>query len=368
MVANLTQQVFGALGIEDDDEILINQYGQDVIFEATTDIVNKHNAEIALYERMFIEGDVVKPKLLYMMATGGELEKITNLTQPKAVKTGYHLDVAFPLEEWGVKLGGDRVALAYLSARAYGRNLMAILDGDKRRRRLEIFRALFNNAPAPFFDERFGTLNIKPLANGDTQLYPPTVEADDPATENNYMVSGFAAGAISDANDPFEPAIEKLESHFGLTATGSPIAVFMNVAQVATTRLMTRFIAPEFRYERLATTITRSDMASFPTDLPGTLLGTYDGRAGLFRWDRIPAGYLMFLHMEAPAPLMRRVDDPRSGFGPGLRLVQERADEPLRDAWWSHRFGLAVGNRLSVVIMYLATGNTYVVPPRYLVA
>jgi hypothetical protein len=369
MATQLTQHVFGALGIEDNDEILINQYGQDVIFEATTDIVNRHNADIAQYERMFVEGDIVKPKTLYMLATGGELEKITNLTQPKALKTGFHLDVAFPLEEWGAKLGGDRVALAYMSARQYGRNLMAILLADAKLRRREILRALFHNAPPAFNDERFGALNVKPLANGDAQLYPPTVEADDPAVENNYLVTGFAPATISTTNDPITPAVNKLESHFGLTATGSPIAAFMNVAQVPQIKLMGQFVPLENIYEQLAITVTRSDMASFPTaGMPGTLFGTFDGRVGLFRWDRIPANYIMSVHLQAPPPLMRRIDDPRTPFAPGLRLVQERVDEPLRDAWWSNRFGYGVGNRLSCVVTYIATGATYVVPPRYLLA
>jgi hypothetical protein len=360
------QHVFGALGIEDDDEVLINVYGQEVVFEDTRRIVEEHNTAIAEFERLFVERDTVDPKILYFLTTGGEMEKITNLNQPKAVKVGGKLDVAFPLEEWGTKIAGDRVALAYLSAAQYGRNVAAVMNADVKLRRREILRALFHNAPPVFSDERFADLNVKPLANGDAQLYPPTVETDDPATANHYLVTGYAASAISDVNDPFPAPITLLENHWGLTATGSNIVTFVNNAQLPLIRVMSKFIHLENRYERLGNTVTVS--TNLPGGLPGVAMGTYDGLMPIIRWDRIPAGYMLTLHLDAPPPLIRRVDRRDTPFRPGLRLVQERRDEPLRDAWWSNRFGYGVGNRLSAVVTYIATGGTYVVPARYLLA
>lgn len=361
------QHVFGALGIEDSDEILLNTYGQDVVFESTTRIVEEHNTRIAEFERLFVEGDTIKPKMVYNLTTGGEMEKITNLTQPKAVKVGGKFETAFPLEEWGAKIAGDRVAVAKMSARSYGRHIAAILNADVKLRRREMLRALFNNAPPAFYDETYGTLTLVPLANGDSQLYPPVEEADDPATANHYVVTGYAAASINDTNDPFATPMAYLENHFGLTATGSNIVTFMNNAQVPLVKDMDKFVGRENRYERVGDTVTISD--NLPLNLPGIAFGSYDGLMPLVRWDRIPAGYMLTLHLDAPPPLMRRIEDPKYRLpGPGLVFRQERMDEPLRDAWWSNKFGFGVGNRLSAVVTYLATGSTYVVPPRYLLA
>jgi hypothetical protein len=193
------------------------------------------------------------------------------------------------------------------------------------------------------------------------------VENDDPATANHFLVTGYAANTISDTNDPFVQPMVLLESHFGLSAIGSNIVTFINNAQVPAVELMSRFLPRENRYEQLASTISVS--TNVPTDLPGIVIGTYDGRMPLVRWDRIPANYMVTLHRDAPPPLIRRVDLPETRLGPpGLKLIQERRDEPLRDSWWSNRFGYGVGNRLSAVVTYLATGATYVVPPRYLLA
>jgi hypothetical protein len=359
--------VLGALGIEDTDLILINQIGQQVVFEDTQAIINQHNVEVMEYERLFVERDTSEPKALYFLTIGGEMEKITNLTQPKAVKVGGKFNVAFPLEEWGAKIAGDRVALAYLSAAQYGRNIAAVLNADAKLRRREILRALFHNAPPAFKDEVFGDLAVMPLANGDTQLYPPTVEADDATTANHYLTTNYAPATISNTNDPFPAPINLLESHFGLTATGSNIVTFMNVAQVPLVKLLAKFVPIENRYERLGNQISVS--MNLPDNLPGVPIGTYDGLMPLIRWDRIPANYLLTIHLDAPPPLIRRGDRPGTGLGPpGLKLIQERVDEPLRDAWWSNRFGYGVGNRISCVVTYIATGTTYAVPPRYLLA
>lgn len=361
------QQVFGALGIEDSDLILINQIGQEVVFEKTNAIVEEHNAEVVEYEKLFVERETTDPKGLYFLTIGGEMEKITNITQPKAVKVGGQFNVAYPLEEWGAKIASDRVAMGYMSAATYGRHIAGILNADTKLRRREILRALLNNAPPVFHDEVFGDLAVMPLANGDSQLYPPTVENDDAATANHYLVSGYLASAIDSSHDPFPTPMNLLEAHFGLTATGSNIVTFMNVAQVPAVKLLPNFLPLQNLYEHLGTQV--SVATNMPGNLPGVAFGSYDGLMPLVRWDRIPANYMLTIHLDAPAPLIRRGDRPGTGLGPpGLRMMQERKDEPLRDAWWSNRFGYGVGNRISCVVTYFAASGSYVVPPRYLLA
>jgi hypothetical protein len=356
-------QVFGALGIEDDDYLTLRTIGQDVVLERTMDIIQRHNAAMAEYERIFVERDTIDPTILYYVTVGGRMEKISDITQPKAVKVAGNYTVGFPIEEFGAKIAGNRVQMAYMSAALYGRHIASILNSDVNERRFNILKPLFNNAPPAFNDQKYGTVTLYPLANGDTTYYPPTVESDVAATANHYLNANYATTAISDANNPIEPMITLLESRFGLTATGSNIVVFMNNAQVAKVKALTDFYPFENRFVNFGDTI--SVASNIPGNLPGVPFGTYDGRCILQRWDRIPAAYMVAMNLDQPPPLMRRVDRPESGLRPGLNLIQERVDEPLRDAWWSNRYGYAVGNRLNAVVIFIDAGGAYVIPTQF---
>jgi hypothetical protein len=74
---------------------------------------------------------------------------------------------------------------------------------------------------------------------------------------------------------------------------------------------------------------------------------------------------MLGIHLDAPAPLKKRVDPTAVGLGRGLQLVSEDTDHPFVGSHWSHRFGFGVANRLSAVVMELGTGGTYTIPTAY---
>ena len=85
-------------------------------------------------------------------------------------------------------------------------------------------------------------------------------------------------------------------------------------------------------------------------------------------WRWIPSGYLLGIHLDAPKPLIRRVDPPETGLGDGLQLIVEDVQSPIWKSSWRDRFGYGVGNRLNGVVMDLtASGgaNTYTIPTIY---
>jgi hypothetical protein len=74
---------------------------------------------------------------------------------------------------------------------------------------------------------------------------------------------------------------------------------------------------------------------------------------------------MLAVHLEAPAPVIKRVDPAATGLGRGLQLVAEDESFPFTASFWRHRFGFGVGNRLNGVVMELGTGGTYTVPAAY---
>src|SRR5690606_38871762 len=74
----------------------------------------------------------------------------------------------------------------------------------------------------------------------------------------------------------------------------------------------------------------------------------------------IPSGYAYAFITGPAAPLVHRV--PEAG-PPGLRLMADNERYPLRAREWSHRFGIAVGNRLAGAVLDMNTGSgTYTQP------
>jgi hypothetical protein len=99
-------------------------------------------------------------------------------------------------------------------------------------------------------------------------------------------------------------------------------------------------------------------------NVPGKVIGYCNG-AWVSVWYWIPANYLVGVHLEAPAPLLMRVDPPDTGLGSGLQLVIEDQDYPFKVSHYRHRFGVGAGNRLNAVVLEFGTGGTYSVPGGY---
>src|SRR5690606_1743693 len=97
--------------------------------------------------------------------------------------------------------------------------------GNSRRHMREMFRALLAKDNYTFQDTKHGDLTIRRLANGDAQTYPMD---DDQATDDHYLVSGYAAADISAVNNPFVTLAEEVREHF---QSDTRIVAFINQAQ-----------------------------------------------------------------------------------------------------------------------------------------
>lgn len=354
--------IWGALNLNDNDERYVNTIGQQTVWDAIQQLLDEFNAELAAARGIFVEEVTTQFRSVYKLPGGGYLQQLTNIDQPGARKVEGEWQVEFPLLNFGDQIAGNDIELAYMTLPELNRHLQAVQTRAKNTMRKEILKALFPNTNWSLKDETgAGDLTIKPLANGDSDLYNPVYGSEDLATENHYLESGYAPSAIDATNNPVTTIVDELEEHFGGPSTnGSNIAIFFNKAQRAKLKAL-----PDFNDDGMSvfenpgadvTTIT-----GLPEGLPGKVIG-YAG-AWLVEWPFIPANYLKGIHLDAPKPLKMRVDPAEVGLGSGdLQLVQTDQAFPLKASFYRHRYGFGVGNRLNGVVMELGTGGTYTAP------
>lgn len=354
--------IFGALGLQDTDYAYINTLGQSVVYEATEQLLGDHNADLEAALAVFVEGSTWDHVQRYKLPGSGELDRVGRLSRTAAAKAANSWDTAFPLEEFGRTIAGDRVSLAYMNLQQYQLHLDTVMIQDRNTVRKEMLRAIFNPTTRPFQDENWGVLNIQPLANGDGTMYPPRLGSIDDTGENNYLA--FAPATITDVNNPIPTLVNQLEQHFGAPTGGSMIVVFCNNAQTAQLQSLSNFDPVPNRFVEYGENVSLVPEDKFPAGMPGRTLGESDS-ALLVEWRWIPANYLVAIHLEAPQPLKRRIDPPATGLGVGLQLVAQDIEHPFRSAEWSHRFGFGVGNRLNGVVMQLGQAGAYAAPAIY---
>lgn len=359
-------QLLGLLNIAEAaaDKTYVQTVGHRLVYDAVKTLMNSYNAEIAKAKKVFVERTTSDFKFRYKLAGGGRLQRRGGLAQSAAVKATGYWDVALPLEDFGAQFGGDDITLAYMTAAELDRHLDTIFIQDVNTVRFEMLKALLNSGQKTFVDEYQGSLTVEPLANGDSVVYPPAVGSETEATDNHYLESGYTAASISDTNNPYPVMRAELVEHFGGPQQGGDnIVHFINSAQSALTRALAAFDGVTARF--LNPGANTDTPVNIPSGLPGTVIGYVSSGGWIVEWDWIPSGYILGMHMDAPAPLLERIDPEQTGLGTGLQLVAEDEEYPLQSSHYRHRFGFGAGNRLNGVVMELANGGTYTIPTAY---
>jgi len=350
--------IYGLLGIEDRDTT-VDSVGQRSVFEATTEILARHNADVAAAVVAFVQETTTVYQESYFLPGGGMMQKATRLTRPGAVKPIGSYTVAYDLEDFRDQLAWDDVALAYMSLAKYNVALQNITMRHLNTVRYNILKHLLNPTNATFIDEIRGSLTIRRLANTDSTTYPPVIGSDTGADDNHYLASGYTSANISSTNNPFPTVREELEEHFG---QGDPV-MFINNAQRDKIGALPDFIPvsmPQVQEGSATPTIT----GGVPTGIPGQVIGRVDDVwVSVWRW--IPADYSLTVDLAQPAPLAKRIDEPTNIKGRGiLELVAEQQEFPLQESFWRCREGYGVANRLNGVAMKF-TATTYDAPTAY---
>lgn len=356
--------IFGAIGLNDNDRVFNATVGQEVIYAEAAKYVADQNAALDAVLSVFVEETTSDYKRRYKLPGGGRLQKQSFAPQsvPGNVKATGNWDVAFPIEDFGAAVADDRVSRAYMTASELSRHIDSVTIQNVNTVRFQLLQCLFNSTAGTFIDPLWGSLTIQRLANGDSVTFPPVIGSESEATDNHYLESGYAASAISDTNDPYVTIVDELEEHFGTPTAGSEIVVFVNNAQRAKTQALTEFNEVVDRFVQPG---TQTATPNGGPSLPGRYLGRHNAGVFVQEWRWIPSGWMLAIHLGAPKPLIKRVDPADTGLPQGLTLVAEEMNNPFKSTYWSHRFGFGVGNRLNGVVMELGSGGTYTVPSGY---
>ena len=356
--------IFGHLNLDDSDYVYNLTSGQDLIWDAANQYIERVNRDIMAASAVFVQGETESFKERYKLPGGGRLQRRRSEGRYGATKATGSWDVAYPLEDFGAQFTGSDVDMAYMTVRELDNHLQTITIQDVNTVRYEILHALLDNVNATFVDERHGSLTVARLANSDGTSYPPVLGSESEADDNHYLESNYASGSISDTNNPYETMVNELVEHFGESVGGDNIVVFINQAEAGKTMDLTDFVQVEDRSVRSG---ANADVPVGLPTVPGKIIGrmTGTGACWVSQWRWMPANYMLAVHLDAPAPLKMRVDPAATGLGRGLQLVSQDTEFPFTSAFWRHRFGLGAANRLNGVVMELGTGGSYTVPTAY---
>ena len=365
--------IFGALGVPDSDYSYVQTIGQTVVYDAVLQVLGDHNDDTEALTAFFIERTTWEFAIKYKLPGNGRLQRRGRQSNTAEVKASGDWTVQFPLEDFGASMGIDRISLAYMTLPALDNHLKTVMVQDRNTMRYEILRAVFNNVARSFKDEVRGNLTIEPLANGDPVVYPPVVGSETNATANQYFgvpsVVLDAQGRVTftDATNPIPNLVNALESHFGTPTGGSKIVVLVNNAQTPAVQNLASFDPVPNRFVEYGENVSLAMQDLFPEGMPpGRVLGEVDS-ALVVEWRWIPAGYIAAFHLDAPKPLIKRVDPPDTGLTTGLQMITADEDSPFLKYEWANRYGFGAGNRLNGAIVDLTAANPgqYTIPAVY---
>lgn len=363
--------IAGALGLDAEQSELtyLTRTDREAVFSVVNEIVSTWNAQRDAMERIFVGQTTTDVTRRYYLPSTGRLQKMGFDPQGRPIARGAsgYWDIAFPLAEFSDRIAASRVTYAYMSVADLDRHVQAVIASDANTTVSLILSAMLSNVSFTYPDVKHGSVTVQSLANNDAVVYPPILGAESGTTENHYLASGYVSASISDTNDPYPTIVDELEEHFGIPTGGSPVIVFINNAQAAVTATLTDFVPVTVN------TVVPGDQTALVAGMPpgaylpntARVLGTHaTANCYIVRWDRIPAGYMIGLHMGVEAPLFRRQDPAATGLGGGLQMIVNDDKEPFKDMQWSRRTGYAVGNRLNGVVMQLTAGS-YAIPSGY---
>lgn len=351
--------LYGMLGISDVDTTVLT-IGQNVVWDAIQQLIAMHQADLNKATSLFVSGETTDFKSVARLPLGGRMQESDGKTRPDLVKLSGSYDVSFDLRDYRDGMGWDDVAYAYMTAAQLNAELISEMERDINTVRYQLLSHLLLSSNATFNDDRRGSLTVRRLANADGTTYPPQIGATTELTgHTHYASTGYAASAISDTNNPFATIRNDLIKHWGFN---NEMVCFIHSDQRAKTEALTAFIPVANPLVTYGTTTNLAAAQMEEARIPGEVIGTIN-KMIIAVWDYIPTGYIYGQVMPngmVQAPLMRRVDEPASLRG--FQLVAREKEFPLEVAYWRHREGYGVANRLNGYALFLDSGGSYTDP------
>lgn len=349
--------IAGILQIEDSENTRVNTVGQESVFDAIGEYTRMLNESLNRITGLFVERTTTKHQFKYRLPGNRELQTQGGMARAGEQKFKAEYKVELPIFQFGDAIGGTFIDMAYMTIADVDRQVAEIRLAAQRTLRKEVLKALFDNRNMTYDDLVFGALTIKPLANGESDVFfPPLAGTDDLTTANHYAESGFAVSAISDTNNPIALHAAALLNRFPGEVDAM---VFIAKNMTAKVKELTSFF--EVGDPRVEKGGLADRLANIPGGVPGKVIGRAE-EMWVVEWPDLPSNYSLSIAPSVEKPLQKRIDPPDTGLPGDLTLIKQSDLFPLEKSEWMWRFGMGAVNRLNGYILECGTGGTYTVP------
>lgn len=314
----------------------------------------EHNRQVDAMVGLFVE-KTAEHQARFETVTRRRLQAADEHARAVMGKGQVTSTLAWPLQK-GMDADGETYAAAEEMTVQQASNRMYALNlSDLDWIATHIVSALVGNANWTWVDDKYGNLTIKPLANGDTQVYQVKTGAQDGQTDDHYMAQ---ADAISDTANPYGTIASELKEH--PENGGVPICLIPEGLKTTTMNL-SNFYTPWDKDFEIGTgnTILQAQLG---VEVPGEVLGkVYDG-PWIVQWDRVPTSYILGVMSGGIKPLrMRENENPNLR---GFRRVATVDMYPFRKSEWLRQAGLGAWNRVGACVYQIGEAS-YSTPTGY---
>lgn len=302
-------------------------------------------------------------KQRYTLPGGGTLQPLDDQWgSPKPILFYDSYDIGLPMQAAGTAYGTNRVSRAKMTLQDLNDLLITIegQDGDWIFR--HVLAAFLDNQSWTYADkdDRIGDLTIRPLANGDTDLYMKS-NSMSASTDDHYF--GFANAIDEGADNPFPTLKTAISEHpSNNISAANPVICLVATNLLPSIRALADFepvpnplIIPGTSDQRANPVIGRY------LGYGSEVIGTVDGVV-IVEWNQLPSNYIVARPAaQRPFVAMRQHPEPELQ---GLF----REDFSNQPGWIQTSFiryaGFGVINRIYAAVAYIGNG-TYQVPSAY---
>lgn len=338
----------------------VSVVGADIINTAISQAIEEHNRQLNSFTSLFLKPGITDASRTFRVGTTTRNQPLDEFGRPLPIRGGARYSVGLPMLLSGNAIGRTWLEAQKLRLEDVNRILADIIDGDKSWVFDHIMAALVNNVAYDFQDRDKGVVSVKPLANGDSQVYSVPNGAFSGSTDNHLLAQANAIA--TGADNPFPAIFQELAEHpeNGGAGSGRIIAFIPTNLKQSVMGLATfwRPTSGDLTPGNGVTTLT----GTLGVDVPGTVLGMEDSGVWVVEWPRLPSNYIIAVATSGEPAIAERVDEMSSLRG--FIEVDGNQDFPWYQRNWIRQVGYGAWNRVGAVVMRIGNAS-YAVPTGY---
>jgi len=338
----------------------VTALGTTAVNDLITQAMAEHNRQMDAFTALFLRRGITDPQRTFSTPIVTRNQPLDEAGRPIPIRGAAQYSVGFPLQDSGNAIGRTWLEAQKMRVEQLNDLIATIQDGDRSWVFDHILAALFNNADRTFYDPEKGTLTVKPIANGDSQVYQVAEGGFSGSTDNHLLAQANAIGAGAD--NVFVTHYAELVEHpeNGGAGAGRVISFIPSGLKASATGLATFNPLPSADIQPGANADVL--VGRLGVNVPGTVLGMDDIGTWIVEWPRIPANYVVSIQTSGEPPIGERVDELASLRG--LIEMDDNEDFPWYQRNWMRRNGFGAWNRVGAVVSRIGNG-TYVIPTNY---